>query len=111
MSSFAQNSGTGAFALCSCTNGLVKLTSPGVNFINVFTCCVYAQRSQKRKKLLELTVFFALLGSARVNAARKMLVKLTQAGPFVTCLSQTCFCKYGVPSKRKCRKVKAFFSP
>ena len=49
----------------------------GVNFINVFTGSFYACRSQKRKKLLNLTVFFALLGSALVKAARKMLVKLT----------------------------------
>ena len=31
----------------------------------------------KAKKVLELTVFFALLGSASIKAARKMLVKLT----------------------------------
>ena len=37
----------------------------------------YARRSGKRKKQLELTVFFALLGSASVKAARKMLVKFT----------------------------------
>ena len=37
----------------------------------------YAHRSRKRKKLLELTVVFAILGSSRVKAARKMLVKLT----------------------------------
>ena len=34
-------------------------------------------RFQKVKKLLDLTVFFALLGSGRVKAARKMLAKLT----------------------------------
>ena len=48
-----------------------------VNFINMFTCSFYARRSQKRKKLLDMTVFFALLGSAHVNAASKMLMKLT----------------------------------
>ena len=36
-----------------------------------------SQRSRKRKKQLNLTVFFALLGSARLKAARKTLVKLT----------------------------------
>ena len=50
---------------------------PGVNFINMFTRSFYARRSQKCKKLLDLSVFFALLGSARVKDARKMLVKLT----------------------------------
>ena len=51
----------------------MKLT-PGVNFINVLTRSFYKRRSQK---LLNLTVFFALSGSAQVKAARKMLVKLT----------------------------------
>ena len=32
---------------------------------------------ESAKKLLELTVFFALLGYARIKAALKMLVKLT----------------------------------
>ena len=35
------------------------------------------QRSRKCKKLLNLTVFLALLGSSSVKAAHKMLVKLT----------------------------------
>ena len=37
----------------------------------MFTHSSYARRSQKCKKLLELTVFFALLGSASVKAVRK----------------------------------------
>ena len=49
---------------------------PGVNFINLFTRSFYANRSQKRKKLLDLTVFFALLGSVCEKAAQ-MMVKLT----------------------------------
>ena len=36
-----------------------------------------ALRSQNQKKLHELTVFFALSGSLRVKAARKMIGKLT----------------------------------
>ena len=44
---------------------------PGVNFINLFTCSFYTPRPQKCKKLLELPVFFALLGSASVKAACK----------------------------------------
>ena len=51
--------------------------TPWVNFINLFTCSFYACRSRKHKKLLDLTVFFALLGSSSVKAALKMLVKLT----------------------------------
>ena len=53
----------------------------GVNFINVFTPSFNTSRSQKRKKLLDLTVLFALLGSAIVKDARKMLVKLTPGLP------------------------------
>ena len=40
-----------------------------------FTCA--DPESAKGKKLLNLTVFFTLLGSASVKAVRKMLVKLT----------------------------------
>ena len=49
----------------------------GVNFVNVFTPSFYECRSQKHKKLLDFTAFFALLGSTGVKAAHKMLVKLT----------------------------------
>ena len=52
----------------------------GVNFINVFTRSFYARRSQKRKKLLHLTIFFALLGSGWIKVAHKKLMKLTQGG-------------------------------
>ena len=52
----------------------VVMISPGVNFINVFMRSFYARRSLKHKKMLDLTVFFALLGSVCVKAARKMLV-------------------------------------
>ena len=38
---------------------------------------LYACRSQKCKKQLDLTVFFALLVSVGVKAARKLMVKLT----------------------------------
>ena len=48
-----------------------------VNLIFVFTFRFYLCRSQKHKKLLDLTDFFSLLGSACVKAACKMLVKLT----------------------------------
>ena len=58
------------------------------------------RRSQKSKKLLQLTVFFALLGSACIKAACKMLVKLT----------------FGVQNQRRshifqnnCYKIKSFW--
>jgi len=40
-----------------------------------FTRAIFVHRSQKRKKTDSLTVFFALMGSASVKAACKMLVK------------------------------------
>ena len=42
--------------------------NPEVNFINVFTRSFYACRSQKSKKLLELTAFFVHLGSVCLKA-------------------------------------------
>jgi hypothetical protein len=55
--------------------------------IAIVTRCQFHQRSlsgfdQKRKKTDNLTVFFALSGSARIKAAGKMLVKLTQGVNF-----------------------------
>ena len=50
-------------------------------------CSIYARRSWKRKKLLDLTVFFAFMGSAFVKATCKMLVKLSPA-----CLHYKIFC-------------------
>ena len=48
-----------------------------------FTRSFYERRSWKRTKLLKLTDFlFALLGSARVKAACKMLMKLTPGSHF-----------------------------
>ena len=52
-------------------------TSAEVNFINMLMHSFYTFRSQKHKKLLDLTVFLALLGSARLKAGLTMLVKLT----------------------------------
>ena len=63
-----------AFGICvhkSCLLLLVKLI-PGVNFINMFMRSFYYHRPRKRKKLLELTVFFGLLGFASVKVAREI---------------------------------------
>ncbi len=60
---------------------LVKST-PGVDFTNMFTCSFYTRRSQRHKMMDELTFIFALLGSACLKAAHKMLMKLTpNVGP------------------------------
>ena len=58
----------------------------GVNYTNVFTYSFYACRSQKRKELLELTVFFSLLGSVGVKAARKHVGEIDTSSVFQRCL-------------------------
>ena len=53
------------------------IAKPGVNFTNVLRAA-YTQADPKSAiKLINLTVFFALLGSTRVKATCRMLVKLT----------------------------------
>jgi len=57
---------------------ICQLIPPGVNFTNCSMSSLYAHISQKCKKThWWLDCLFVLLGSARVTAAHKMLVKLT----------------------------------
>ena len=49
----------------------------GVNFTNVLQVAFTPADTKRAKKLLDLTVFFALLGSGSVKAACRMLMKLT----------------------------------
>ena len=76
----------------------------GVDSINVFMCSFYTHRSLKHKKPLGLTVFFVLLGSALVKAARKMFynqlfcTKVFRAA--ITCL-QFAFVIFAKRKKRK----------
>ena len=58
------------------TINLFGVMSSGVNFINVFTRSFYVWRSWKCKKLLNLTVFFELLGSLLVKAPRKNIAEI-----------------------------------
>ena len=51
---------------------------PWVNFINVLRAAFTLADPKSAKKLLDLTVFFALFMSLGVKAARRMLMKLTQ---------------------------------
>ena len=50
---------------------------PRVNFTNILQAAITRTDPKSAIKLLNLTVFFALLGSAGVKAACRMLVKLT----------------------------------
>ena len=60
-------------------------TPPRVNFTNVLLAAFTLTDPNSTTKLLDLTVFFALLGSACVKSARRRLMKLTplrdQASP------------------------------
>ena len=49
----------------------------GVDFTNILRAAFTIADPKSTKKLLDLTVFFALLVSAGVKAARRMLMKLT----------------------------------
>ena len=55
----------------------------GVNFTNVLWAAFKRRDPKSEIKLLNLTVFFALLGSERVKAAHIMLVKLTPGHNFI----------------------------
>jgi hypothetical protein len=54
----------------------------GVDFTYMSTS-FYIRRSQKFKKTVKLSVSFCALGSAQVNATRKMLVKSTPGVNFI----------------------------
>ncbi len=53
------------------------MATPGFNFINIARAAFTHKDPKSVKKTDDLTAFLALLGSLRVNAARKTLVKLT----------------------------------
>ena len=55
---------------------LESLSTQGVNFTNILRAA-FTHRSQKCKKTVKLSSFFALLGSVHVKAACRMLMKLT----------------------------------
>ena len=51
--------------------------APGVNFTNILLAAFTRADPKSAKKLLNLNVFFALLGSTSAKAACRTLVKLT----------------------------------
>jgi hypothetical protein len=72
-----------ASKLALCNKRLVKLahgfTPSTLGSISSTFYVSYARRSQKRKKIVKLSIFFTLSGLKSVKAARKTLVKLTPA--------------------------------
>jgi len=48
------------------------LTLPGVNFVNILQAAFVHADPKSSKKNINLTVFFALLGSAHINAAMQV---------------------------------------
>ena len=69
-------------------------------FHQQFTSSICERRSRKRKKLLDLTVFFALLGSAHLKAACKMLLKLTPLVNFTNMQFMSSFCADFLSTKK-----------
>jgi len=57
-----------------------------MNFTNILSAAFMRVDPKSAKKTDNLTVFFALLGSAPVKAAHKMLVKLTSGGLIISSL-------------------------
>ena len=53
----------------------------GVNFTNILRAAFRHADPKSAKKTVRLSSFFALLGSGRIKAARRTLVKLTPARP------------------------------
>ena len=51
--------------------------TPGVNFTNSLRAAFTRADPKSAIKLLNLTVFFVLLGSSSIKDARRMLMKLT----------------------------------
>ena len=72
------------------------------------TSSFYARRSRKCKKLLDLTVFFALLGSSSVKAACRMLMKLTP-GFYLTNILLAAFALADPASAKKTVKSSSCF--
>jgi len=59
----------------------MKLT-PGVNFIKIPRAAFALADLKSAKKTENLTVFFVILGSGRVKASRRTLMKVTPDGMF-----------------------------
>ncbi len=57
-----------------------------LNFTNIFTLSFCARRFQKRKKTVDLTVFFTLLSSVSVKAVSRTLMKLNLGVNFINVL-------------------------
>ncbi len=53
-----------------------KCSLPGVNFIRVLQAAFMCADPKRAKKIVKLSVFFALSGSTCIKAVYKMLVKL-----------------------------------
>ena len=61
-------------------NQLIGQSNPWVKFTNILRAAFTLADPESAKKLLDLNVYLALLVSARVKVARRMLMKLTPGG-------------------------------
>ena len=62
---------------CSCSLLVGSMVRPGVNFNNILWAAFMRADPKSAKKTVKLSSFIALLGSASVKAAFRMLMKLT----------------------------------
>ena len=67
----------GVKSLYAAVKNYVTHTTSGVNFTNILQAAFTSAVPKSAKKTVKLISFIALLGSARVKAARRTLVKLT----------------------------------
>jgi len=82
----------------------------GVNFINILRAAFTHTGHKSAKISVELTIFFVLLGPAHVNAASRMLMKLTLGVDFTNILHAAFLLK--VPkSTKKTDNLTVFFVP
>jgi len=87
---FAQALFTRSFHSNLCKqNSEVLLNGPGVDFTNILQATYTHKDPRSAKNIDNLTVFSALLGSARTKAALKRLVKLTPEVHFQTIESES----------------------
>ncbi len=71
--------------ICILCNELIKLTT-GVNFTNFLWAALAHANPKSTKKTVQLSVFFALSGSACIRPAHRMLMKLTPGFDFINIL-------------------------
>jgi len=82
---------------------------PGVNFINVLQAAFTCTDPHSVKFQLSLQYLFTLLGSARIKAAGRTLMKLTPGVNFIN-IPQMAFAHKGTKSAKKTVRLSVFLA-